>query len=124
MSIAQIAAIIGLLVAFGVDQPTVNNVQAILESPSHTSAIGAPAGATIESMETATDKQLKALRDRIEELHTNISSLEQARKEELKSATNSTQRNTVYSTYARQINPLAEELKALQTQEQDLQSSK
>lgn len=32
MSIAQIAAIIGLLMAFGVDQPVVNNVQAILEN--------------------------------------------------------------------------------------------
>lgn len=32
LTIAQIGAIIGLLMAFGVDQPVVNNVQAILEN--------------------------------------------------------------------------------------------
>ncbi len=39
MTLSQIAAVISLLLAFGVDQPTVNHVQELLTMPSSKSAI-------------------------------------------------------------------------------------
>lgn len=120
MTIAQIAAIVSLLLAFNVPQPTVDNVQSILENANAKSAIGAPAGVTIEQMATT---RIEQILERLDQLQEAISTLEQQRKEELKGAKNATQRNTIFGNYSKQIAPLAEEVKALQKESEDFHSS-
>ncbi len=58
LTIAQISAIIGLLMAFGVDQPVVNNVQDILEAKNKVEVpavdgVGAPTKASIVDFNAA-----------------------------------------------------------------------
>lgn len=67
MTIAQIAAIISLLIAFNVPQPTVDNVQTILENANTPSkAIGIP---TMVAPEQTKEEKIENLRAQIDSLY-------------------------------------------------------
>lgn len=115
LTLTQIGALIGLLMAFGVDQPTINNVQGILTSqePSHiqmeTPAVGSPA-----SKETP-EQKLEALRAQAEQLFKEQTVLIEARNEEIRNMKAGSQnRSAIYAKYSPDLEPLALEIRRLQ----------
>lgn len=116
LTASQIGAFIGLLMAFGVDQPTINNVQAMLEAPTVQSrqvgGIGAPASE--KPREIVLEEEITRLRAEVRGLSEQLQEIDEKRKSELALyPNNQSKRNTITSYYARFKRPLAEEMSKL-----------